>query len=225
MKIVILAGGKGTRLWPMSRAAFPKQFLKIGDQLSLLQRTVCRFLPLASTKSMTIVTSSDYQHLVLSQLQEIEGGYQGNILIEPCQRGTAPTIALAVKYLQDIEQLEEGEAILVVSSDNWISPEAKFLEAVETTEKSGKKRTDRRLWLPATKPETGYGYIRVNKDEKTEVKTVLSFIEKPGLAKAEEYVGDGGYLWNCGIFAFTSARLWNELQIQAPDIFPSAMPL
>ncbi len=219
MKIVILAGGKGTRLWPMSRAAFPKQFLKIGDELSLLQRTVCRFLPLASTKSMTIVTSSDYQHLVLSQLQEIEGGYQGNILIEPCQRGTAPAIALAVKYLQDIEQLEEGEAILVVSSDNWISPEAKFLEAVETAEKAVKKGQIVVFGVQPTKPETGYGYIRVNKDEKTEVKTVLSFIEKPGLAKAEEYAGDGGYLWNCGIFAFTSARLWNELQIQAPDIF------
>lgn len=219
MKVVILAGGKGKRLWPVSRENFPKQFLKIGDDLSLLQRTVKRFLSLVPTQDITIVTCADYQHLVVGQLKELEEDFDGKVLIEPCPKGTALAIALAVKYLEEVDALQRDEAVIVASSDHWISSENAYIAAMRQAQAQAEKEQLVIFGVTPTKPETGYGYIKIGPELDTGVNVVERFVEKPALEKAQEYIRDPHYLWNSGIFAFTPDRLWRELEQHSPHIF------
>ncbi len=161
MKIIILAGGKGTRLWPISREAFPKQFLKLNQKRSLLQQSIERFLIGRLPKDLLIVTSESYYFLVKSQVKEINPDLLEQIVVEPEQKNTAPAILFAVKQLQEVQGIEPDEPILVSSSDYWIDSDPLFLEAVNQAEvlaKTGKIVT---FGAVPTKPETGYGYILV----------------------------------------------------------------
>jgi mannose-1-phosphate guanylyltransferase / mannose-6-phosphate isomerase len=220
MKIIILAGGSGTRLWPYSRSCFPKQFLHFGDHRSLLQKTIERFVGKYPLSDLLIVTNHAYSHLVKRQAQEIAPELEHQILIEPERRNTAPAIALALSYLQKEGKLSSDESILVCSSDHLISPPQKFLDAVEKGESFARNGNNVIFGIRPHKPETGYGYIKTSKQSLADqIYEVEEFVEKPNLEMATQYLLDGHYLWNSGIFLFHIATLIDEMQTHCPSIF------
>jgi mannose-1-phosphate guanylyltransferase/mannose-6-phosphate isomerase len=211
VKIIILAGGKGTRLWPISRESFPKQFLKLNDEKSLLQQTVERFLVDRAPSDIVIVTNNDYHYLVKSQIKAISSPLADQIIIEPQQRNTAPAIIFALKHLQEKQGLSEKEVVLVSSSDYWVSSREKFLEAINKAEEVANEGQIVTFGVKPYKPETGYGYIQINPYTTSDVYPAIAFVEKPALELAQQYVQSGEYLWNSGIFAFSIETFWKEL--------------
>lgn len=218
MKIIILAGGKGTRLWPFSRNAFPKQFLHFGDGQTLLQKTIQRFLSLVSPRDILIVTSQDYYHLVKTQAGAIDSALERQILIEPEQKNTAPAICFAVKYLQDFLGCKESECFLVSSSDHLITPQTAFVEAIKQAEQVAKQGWHVIFGIRPHKPETGYGYVKGKSTENPAIWKVERFVEKPDYALAQEYLLSGEYLWNSGIFLFQIGSFLKEIERYCPDI-------
>ena len=210
MKIVILAGGSGTRLWPASRETFPKQCLKIAGEDSLLQKTVKRFLPEWAVEDIVIVTNGEILFLVKNQLAEIDPKLLDQILVEPERKNTAPAIALAM------QRFSSDEIVLVCSSDHWIEPKERFLQAVKLSEEIARKGKIVTFGIRPNKPETGYGYIEVKKGEG--VVEAISFKEKPPAALAEQYLLSGNYLWNSGIFAFSAQTFWEEVSLHCPAL-------
>ncbi len=219
MKIVILAGGSGTRLWPISRGSFPKQFLKLGGDFSLLQRTVKRFWAAFKIEDILILTNQECYHLVKSQVGILDPAFEKRILVEPSRRNTAPAIAYALKYLQESENVETSEVVLISPSDHLISPEGAFLEILPEAKKSAKSGTLVAFGVRPDKPETGYGYIQIQQTDNPHICNVLKFVEKPSIKKAEEYLLSGNFLWNSGMFAFSIQTFWEELEKHAPNIF------
>lgn len=218
MKVVILAGGSGTRLWPFSRNSFPKQFLHFGDGQSLLQKTVGRFIQTVSPRDILIVTNQNYLHLVKSQLISLDPRLGGQILVEPERKNTAPAIYLAVKYFQEIGQIDPDDCFLVSSSDHIIAPEETFLEAVLLAEEIARQGCHVIFGIRPHKPETGYGYIQVKPDREKPFWEVEKFVEKPDYALAQEYLLSGSYLWNSGIFLFQTRFFLQEMQRLCPQI-------
>lgn len=212
MKYVILAGGSGTRLWPFSRNAFPKQFLHFGDGESLLQKTLKRFYPAVSPKDILVITNQAYYHLVKSQLTAIDPSFEQQILVEPERKNTAPAICLAVKYLQEVMGVSDDECILVSSSDHIISPEQVFLNAVDHGNAIAKEGHHVIFGIRPHKPETGYGYI------KAAGQRVEQFVEKPDYQTAQAYLLSGEYLWNSGIFLFQMKTFLEEIAAFCPEI-------
>lgn len=215
MKIVILAGGGGTRLWPISKKDFPKQFLQFGDTESLLQKTVKRFLNAPFAESILISTNAAYVPLVESQIEKIDAEKKCRIFIEPEAKNTAPAIALAVKYLSEQEKDPE---ILILPSDHYITPENKLHDAIEQARAYVRKQKIVTFGVRPHKPETGYGYIQLGKALKQNTYEVKCFIEKPNFEKAREIFLSGEYLWNSGMFAFSAKTFWKELSLHSPDI-------
>ena len=161
MRAIVLAGGGGTRLWPLSREDFPKQFLSLGSGRSLLQGTVQRLLKAPFVSQVVVVTNGQYRSLVEEQLRKESD--RVHILLEPLRKNTAPAIALAVKYLQQMEEGQGIEPILVVPSDHFIEPEAVFLDALEQMEAVAQDRWLITFGIRPTKAETGYGYIQIGR--------------------------------------------------------------
>jgi mannose-1-phosphate guanylyltransferase/mannose-6-phosphate isomerase len=218
MKIIILAGGSGTRLWPYSRSCFPKQFLHFGDQRSLLQKTIERFVGRYLLTDLLIVTNQAYYHLVKTQAREIAPELENQILIEPERRNTAPAIALGISYLQKIGAVSVDEAVLVCSSDHLIAPPERFLDAVAKGEMFAKQGNNVIFGIRPHKPETGYGYIKAERSFEPQVYEVDEFVEKPSFELAQQYLLDGRYLWNSGIFLFKIVTFMQEMQQHCPSI-------
>ncbi|CUH94461.1 Xanthan biosynthesis protein XanB [Propionispora sp. 2/2-37] len=220
MKIIILAGGGGTRLFPLSRTKYPKQFLKIEGKDSLLTQTVMRFLPLVRPADIVVVTNQEYIHHVKNELVEC-GADGAHIVLEPVARNTAPAIALAVRYCLDNLGTAADEVLFVTPSDHIIRPVGLF---VETVRKAGQLAAGEKLvtlGIKPEQPETGYGYIQAGETSGNGY-AVRSFKEKPDQKTAERYLAEGGYYWNSGMFAFRVDLFLQELEAYQPDIYTLA---
>lgn len=216
MKALILAGGSGTRLWPLSRNSYPKQFIKIDGKESFLQKSVKRNLRLVTPENLFIITGSHYYHDVLRQIQEIEPALEQNIILEPLRRNTAPAIALAARYILE----KSGDDLLFVSpSDHLISPLDQFVEIIQASSLEANNGSLVTFGVRPSRPETGFGYLRVDRSpcEGKSVK-VKAFIEKPTKEKAREYLEEGNHFWNSGMFTFKLSRFFEELKIYDPTI-------
>ena len=218
MKALVLAGGSGTRLWPLSRNEFPKQFLKIEGNKSLLQQTLLRNLETINPCSIFVLTNQLYYHTVKDQLDQIDQALSHNIILEPCQKNTAPAIALALKYMLDNNKAEMEETIFVTPSDHIISCQKKFTDYVFHAENLSKQGRIITFGIKPSYPETGYGYVQIGPLFDERAYTVLKFHEKPKLEIAQKYLQDGNYLWNSGMFAFKISTLFEEFEAYAPDI-------
>ena len=209
---VIMAGGSGTRLWPMSRTAFPKQFLALGNSLTMLQQTAARLDGLQSGKPV-VITNEEHRFLVAEQMRQQKS--DADILLEPVGRNTAPAIALAA--FQALKNTpEKSPVMLVLASDHVIEDTEAFQKSVLTLlpeVESGKFGT---LGILPTEPATGYGYIK--RSSSAGLASVEQFVEKPDAVTAQKYLEDG-YLWNSGMFMIRADRYLDELKEYRPDIY------
>ena len=206
---VILAGGSGTRLWPLSRAAHPKQFLALNGEKTMLQQTVERLADLPTSESITICNEK-HRFFVAEQLREIDA--LGTIILEPVARNTAPAIALAA-----FAQRENDPLLLVLAADHVLADSLVFTQAVMEAvplAQAGKLVT---FGISPTEPHTGYGYIEAGNSVAGAFE-VASFKEKPDVDTARQYVAKGTYYWNSGMFLFKASRYLSELKIHRPDI-------
>lgn len=222
MKIypVILSGGAGTRLWPLSRAVLPKQLLPLVADKTMLQETAQRVAGWPGVMAPLVVCGNDHRFMVAEQLREI-GITPLGILLEPVGRNTAPAVAAAANYLKSIDP----EALmLVLPADHVIENGAAFRDAVEravTLVGQGKLAT---FGIVPKSPETGYGYIRRGEQVANcgDCYSVARFVEKPDASTAQSFLDEGGYYWNSGMFMFQAQRFLDELQEHAPAIAAAA---
>ncbi|MDG1693882.1 MAG: mannose-1-phosphate guanylyltransferase/mannose-6-phosphate isomerase [Porticoccaceae bacterium] len=211
IKAVIMAGGSGTRLWPLSRAAHPKQFLALHGDDTMLQATFKRLDSLDIQSSVTIC-NEEHRFFVAEQLREIDK--LGSIILEPVGRNTAPAIALAALSTPE----GEDPLLLVLAADHVIQDEAAFTKTVSSAvplAEAGKLVT---FGIVAHEPNTGYGYIKKGEPQCPGF-AVDTFVEKPSIAIAKEYLESGDYFWNSGMFLFKASRYLEELKKHRPDIY------
>jgi mannose-1-phosphate guanylyltransferase len=209
IKAVVMAGGSGTRLWPLSRAGHPKQFLKLIGDKTMLQSTMKRLECLDISSSVTIC-NEEHRFFVAEQLREIDK--LGSIILEPIGRNTAPAIALAA-FAADDDPL-----LLVLAADHVIQDEAAFTNAINEAvplAESGKLVT---FGIVPNEAHTGYGYIKMGRQVESGF-VVDKFVEKPSNEVAHEYIESKAYLWNSGMFLFKASRYLEELKKFRPDIY------
>lgn len=208
---VILSGGLGSRLWPLSREMHPKPFIKIDDSLSLLQKTYKRAEIVSESEEIVIVTNRDLFFYTKDELEKVGSQQKKNtFLLEPVRRNSAAAVGLAAQYALD--QYGADCVLLIMSADHIINDEEKFFYAVREAKDLSYQGKLVTFGMFPTHAETGYGYIKANGN------LVEKFVEKPSLEIAEKYIAEGTYFWNLGVFCMTAGTFLEELHLLAPDI-------
>ena len=226
---VILCGGSGTRLWPLSRSGFPKQFLVLsgdGSNQSLFQQAIGRIHTVAnqdvSLGKTIIVTNEEHRFLALDQLRELKSGskkMEATLLLEPSGRNTAPALTLAALYAQQENVDKNSDPILVVTpADQTVTNPAAFTRALQSAIHIAQEGAITILGITPNAPETGYGYIKVQGGSKESGLTVERFVEKPDEVTAKQYLAEGGYFWNGGMFVLKASIWLAALKEYRPDI-------
>lgn len=215
---VVLCGGSGTRLWPLSREAFPKQLLNLSGSDSMLQGTVVRLDELASPEremlSPILVGNEEYRFLIAEQMRQI-GVKPAALLLEPCGRNTAPALTLAAM----LASVDGADPVLVIMpADHVIQDEAAFRQAVAVAAPLADEGKLVTFGICPQVPETGYGYIRLGEQLSDSASAVERFVEKPDLQTAVAYVESGRYLWNSGIFVIKASVWLDKIKQCRPDI-------
>jgi mannose-1-phosphate guanylyltransferase/mannose-6-phosphate isomerase len=208
---VILAGGTGSRLWPLSRELYPKQLLPLIDETSLLQTTVLRVCQLPDVLPPVVVVGEEHRFITRSQIDGLGVVPEFSILLEPLGRNTAPAVCAAVEFCGLTD--DEETILLVLPADHLILRQDAFAAAVRQAAKLAAAGAIVTFGIEPQSPETGYGYI-----ERGEGNKVLSFKEKPDLVTAMGYVESGNYFWNSGMFAFSIKTFREEMAIHAPEM-------
>jgi len=211
---VILSGGAGTRLWPLSRELLPKQLLALTGERTMLQETAARLEEFPGVAGPVVVCNEAHRFLVAEQLREMQLEPTA-ILLEPEGRNTAPAIALAAHTA--VTLLGEDVLLLVLPADHTLRDLAAFRAAIRAATPAAEAGQLVAFGIVARSPETGYGYIRRGTGEGA-VQPIIRFVEKPDLARAREFVASGEYFWNSGMFLFGAGRFLQELDRLAPDI-------
>ena len=217
---VILCGGSGTRLWPMSRGGYPKQYLKLTGENTLVQQTALRLRGIADIASPIVVTNNEQRFLVAEQLRQIDT-VASSIVLEPVSRNTAPAIAVAA--LMALRESPDS-LLLVLPSDHVIAGEAAFVKAAEAAAQIAKDGYLVTFGITPTEAHTGYGYIRAGAQllDDTRAFAVDTFVEKPDAATAQRFLVDGGYYWNSGMFMLKASTFIEELRTFEPEIAQQA---
>ena len=210
---VLLSGGSGTRLWPLSREAYPKQFLPLAGDDTMLQATWLRVAPIAGAPPI-VVANEEHRFLVAEQLRQA-GAPTPSILLEPVGRNTAPAIAAAA-----LQATIDGAdpLLLVLPSDHVIAHADAFRDAVRVASAAAEQGALVTFGIVPTAPETGFGYIQSAAADVAGVRKVARFVEKPDAATAQSYLASGGYYWNSGMFLFRASRYLQELGRFRPDV-------
>jgi mannose-1-phosphate guanylyltransferase len=208
-----MAGGRGTRFWPASREALPKQFLAVSGEESLLRRTARRLFPLTGVDNVWVVTNAAHVDMVVEHLPEIR---RERIVGEPVGRNTAPCAGLAAALVAR----EEPEAVLLVApADHWITDEDGFRRTAAMAMRAAAELAGLVTFgIVPTSPQTGYGYIETEAGAEGEVRKVARFTEKPDRSTAEAFLAGGRHLWNSGIFAWRADVFLEELEASRPEL-------
>ena len=216
---VILAGGQGTRLWPMSRAARPKQFLTLLGEASPFQATLLRVADPRRYAPAIIITNSEYRFLVAEQAHEI-GAPLAGVLLEPVARNTAAAIAAAAVFAG--REAGEDSLLLVLPSDHAVTVDDNYARSIEVAAEAARAGRLVTFGVAPTAPETGYGYIEAGPQTSPGLNAVARFVEKPDRATAEAMLGQGGFYWNSGMFMFSQDAFIGEAEMCAPDSLAAA---
>ncbi len=213
---VIMCGGAGTRLWPLSRKSNPKQYHALTSERTMLQETVQRMARKGryTVAAPSFVCARDDETVIKAQCQAI-GVTPLHIILEPMGRNTAPVAAIIAEVFTDVDP---GGLVLLVPADHYIEDSSEFWNCVEEGIKTAKQSRLVTLGIKASSPETGYGYIRQGKELAPNVYHVDAFVEKPDLETANEYLQSGDYVWNAGIFLFSPQTMAENFAQHAPEI-------
>ena len=214
---VILSGGSGTRLWPLSRELYPKQLLPLVSKGTMLQETLARVQGVEGVGAPVVVCNESHRFLVAEQLREINAKPQ-SILLEPIGRNTAPAVAIAAMAAVSAAESNSDSILLVLPADHVIRNVAAFRAAVAIGRKAAEQGKLVTFGVVPDKPETGYGYIKRSAGEGPTF-PIAQFVEKPDLATAARYVESKEYFWNSGMFMFRATAFLDELRSLAPDIY------
>ncbi|TWT58703.1 Alginate biosynthesis protein AlgA [Thalassoglobus neptunius] len=211
---VIMAGGSGTRFWPLSRRLSPKQFLTLGRKRSLIQSVYDRCHPMIASERFWVVTNQQLTSTTQEHLPRIP---VSQIIAEPCGRNTAPCIGLAALL---IEAADPEATMVVMPADHVIQDYQKFQNAIAMAEEALENSPEELILfgIPPVSPETGYGYIEVSKSDSQQLHQVVGFREKPDLETAKSYVEQGRFLWNSGIFVWRASTILSAIRTHQPEI-------
>jgi mannose-1-phosphate guanylyltransferase len=215
---VILSGGSGSRLWPISRKQFPKQFINLVNiETSLFQDTVRR-LP-KNISDPLIICNEEHRFIVAEQLRQIKSKNKG-VILEPVGKNTAPAIAIAALHLlkNNVDPI-----LLVLSADHSINNDDKFHKSIEIGKKIAEMNKLASFGVIPSDPNTGYGYIEFDNSSSKDFYDIISFTEKPSKKIAQKYIDSGNYYWNSGIFMFKASVYLDELQKYEPEIYSSCL--
>jgi mannose-1-phosphate guanylyltransferase / mannose-6-phosphate isomerase len=218
---VILSGGAGSRLWPVSREAYPKPFIRLADGQTLLQKTVERASGLENVQVIYTVTNREHYFLTKDEFAKCATGLTELFLLEPCGRNTAPAAAMAA--FAAVEAYGDDTQLLILPADHLINDQTSFRTAATHACTLARDGTLVTFGIPPTHPETGYGYIECgSRLENVNGYRVEQFVEKPSLARAREFLSSGRFLWNSGMFCFGARAYLRALQDCAPSVYAAA---
>ena len=219
---IILAGGNGTRLWPLSREELPKQFLNLTNHSTLLQNTVTRTLEFTNPEKLFVVAGEKWHALVQHQIIQVRNFNHNFLIQEPCGRNTCPAIALGISYLQSKQNAKDDDLVLICPSDQIISNLDAFSSAIDKALQTAKEGYISTFGIVPTGPETGFGYLNATGKNENGFCKLKGFVEKPDLETAIRYYEEGNYYWNSGMFLFRIGDIMEAITKHIPEIGESA---